>query len=252
MVEEKAPPQKQGLHGWKAAAAVFGCGTLAAFGVFGVVVALLGTLLSTLSSGFGGSQQNPDDSSVGAAQTTSPRDEFVSDKFDLCRISLPSVSSVSLLLDDDGVGPVDTSVEGGEPAEDNLVRSDECSGTLHPTARTTQPWSFHFSYRAVIFSPEGDREDLSQGDLEQWREEAEESLAGFEEGGELDFLDRAHYVYGNSPVGGVEYIAVARKRSAVLQFSMVSQDENSPIHFESEVKKFENHLDLALQNMIPR
>ncbi|WP_370011577.1 hypothetical protein UIS43_22260 [Nocardiopsis sp. LDBS0036] len=251
MVDQKAPPGKQGLHGWKAAAAVFGCGTLAAFGVFGVVVALLGSFLTTLTSGFGDTEQPPGAAGAGAAETTSPRDEFVADKFDLCRISLPSISGVSLNLNEDSEGPVDTAIEGGEPSEDSLVRSDECSGVVHPTATTTTPWSFHFSYRAVIFSPDGGRDQLSQGDLEQWRDEAEASLPGFQESENLDFLDQAYYVYGATPNGGSEYIAIARKRSAVLQFSMVSEDGNTPAHFENEVAKFEDHLDLALQNLIP-
>ncbi|MFC9089863.1 hypothetical protein [Nocardiopsis dassonvillei] len=251
MVDQKAPPSKQGLHGWKAAAAVFGCGTLAAFGVFGVVVTLLGSFLTSLSSGFGDTEQPQGAAGAGAAETTSPRDGFVADKFDLCRISLPSISGVSLNLDEDPEGPVDTAIEGGDPAEDNLVRSDECAGVMHPTAATTTPWDFQFSYRAIIFSPDGGRDQLSQSDLEQWRDEAQASLSGFQEGEELDFLDQAYYVYGLPPGGGSEYIAVARKRSVVLQFSMVSEDGNTPVHFENEVAKFEAHLDLALQNLIP-
>ncbi|NYH53598.1 hypothetical protein HNR06_003187 [Nocardiopsis arvandica] len=252
MVEEKAPPTKQGLHGWKAAAAVFGCGTLAAFGVFGIVVAMLGTFVSTLSSGFGDSEQSAGDSVAGSAQTTSPREEFVAEKFDLCQISLPSISDVSLVLDKGTEGPVDTSIEGGAPTEDNLVRSDECAGVLHPTATTTTPWEFRFSYRAIIFSPDGDRDELAQADLEQWRDDAESSMSNFQEGGDLDLLDQAYYVYGSSPGGGAEYTAIARKRSAVLEFSMTSGDSNTPAHFENEVLKFEDHLDLALQNLIPK
>ncbi|NKY99937.1 hypothetical protein [Nocardiopsis alborubida] len=251
MVDEKAPPRKQGLHGWKAAGAVFGCGTLAAFGVFGVVIALLGSFLTTLSSGFGDTEQPQGAAEAGAAETTSPRDEFVADKFDLCRISLPSISGVSLNLDEDSEGPVDTAIEGGDSTEDNLVRSDECAGVVHPTVAATTPWEFQFSYRAIIFSPDGGRDQLSQSDLEEWRDEAQASLSGFQEGEELDFLDQAYYVYGSTPGGGSEYIAVARKRSAVLQFSMVSEDDNTPAHFENEVAKFEAHLDLALQNLIP-
>lgn len=76
-------------------------------------------------------------------------------------------------------------------------------------------------------------------------------MPGFQESENLDFLDQAYYVYGATPNGGSEYIAIARKRSAVLQFSMVSEDGNTPAHFENEVAKFEDHLDLALQNLIP-
>ncbi|WP_285732423.1 hypothetical protein [Nocardiopsis sp. ATB16-24] len=251
MAEEKAPPRKQGLHGWKAAAAVFGCGTLAAFGTFGIVVVILGSFLSTLSSGFSDSGNDEVGSVAGAAQTTSPRDEFVSDKFDLCEISLPAISGVNLLLHDKGEGPVDTSIEGGEPSQENLVRSDECSGVLHPDASTSAPWEFRFSYRAIIFSPKGDRDEISQDDLEKWREGAESYLGSSQESGDLDFLDQAYFFYSAGADGGADYVVVTRKRSAVLEFSMSSRDGNSPAHFRNELVKFENHLDLALQNMIP-
>ncbi|MEU0239861.1 hypothetical protein ABZ234_19425 [Nocardiopsis sp. NPDC006198] len=252
MVDEKAPPAKQGLHGWRAAAAVFGCGSLAAFGVFGVVVALLSTFLSTVSSGIGGPEQSDAEIGAGAAQTTSPRDEFESDKFDLCRISLPTISGVGLILEDGMDAPVDTAVDGGNPRDGDLVRSGECSGVLNPAASTSTPWEFNFSYRAIIFAPEGSRDEMADAEVDAWRSGAEESVGNFQEGGDLNILDRSYYVYGASVGGGAEYVAVARKRSAVLEFSMSSADENTPAEFSHEVEKFESHLDIALQNLIPR
>ena len=48
---EEKKPAKKGLHGWKAALAVFGCGSLAAFGIFGVLMFIATTFMNTLASG---------------------------------------------------------------------------------------------------------------------------------------------------------------------------------------------------------
>ncbi|WP_152487082.1 hypothetical protein [Nocardiopsis halotolerans] len=256
MVDQKAPPKKQGdkqgLHGWKAALAVFGCGTLAAFGAFGVVVAILGTFISTFSSGFGSEEQGSDAVDSIAARPTAPRDEFLAEKFDLCEI-IDSISAIQLSMTSGSEEPQDESIDGGPPAEDNLVRSGSCGGIVRPESTYTVPWEFEFSYRAVIYSPNEDRDELAQADLQDWVEEIESSGLTIEESGSYPMVDEAHYFYG-APESGVGnfYTVVARKRSGVFMVSLTSEDGASPEEFSYEVMKLEARLDNDLGSMIPR
>lgn len=251
MAEEKAPPRKQGLHGWKAAAAVFGCGTLAAFGTFGIVVAILGSLVSTLSSGFDSSDEDPAGGGVVAAQPTAPRNEFLEEKFDLCEI-VDSISSIQLSLTSGSKEPKDESIEGGPPSENDLVRSGSCGGIVRPEATHTVPWEFSFSYRAVIYSPDGKRDELAKVDMDSWIEEIEGSGVVIEESGPYSMVDEAHYFYGTPESGaGKYYTVVARKRSGVFMVNMTSEDESSVGEFSNEVMKLESRLDNDLGSMIP-
>jgi hypothetical protein len=248
VADEKVSTPKRGLHGWKAAAAVFGCGTLAAFGVFGIVVGLLGTFLSTLSGGV-----DADSPPSNLAQTsTQPREEFREDIFDFCDI-ITDISAVNIALTSEVGRPEDTSIEGGEPTDDNLVRSDQCSGIMRPAATSAEPWDFSFAYRAVIYSPEDDREDISQADLEGWREEVESSGMSISESGEISMADEAYFFYGEPPSGnGTAYTVIARKRSAVFRVDMNSPNDISPTVFEGEVLKMDPRLDNDFGQFIPR
>lgn len=241
--KKKPARPKKGLHGWKAALTVFGCGTLAAFGVFGVVISLFGAFLSTISSEFSASGEV--DGGSGVTQTTKPREEFEEDKFDLCKISLPAISDISLRLDEVSEFPVDTSIDGGAPTAEDLVRSDECSGVLHPTAVAPEPWQFNFFYQAVIYSPDQDEDEIAQN-------KAEEILSQNEgvETGHVDFLDESRYVHSSSE-NGSEYMVVARKRSAVIEITMTSSIDNSELDFANELRKMDGHLDISLNNLIP-
>ncbi|WDZ91848.1 hypothetical protein [Nocardiopsis sp. HUAS JQ3] len=252
MVDQKAPPSKQGLHGWKAAAAVFGCGTLAAFGVFGVVVALLGTFLSTLTSGFSQEEQTPGGAGSVAAQPTAPREEFLADRFDLCEI-VDSISAIQLSLTSGSEEPKDASIDGGPSAEGDLVRSGSCGGVVRPDATYSVPWEFEFTYRAVIYSPEGNRDELAQADLEAWADEIESSGHTIEESGPYSMVDEALYFYGVPENGeGNFYTVVARKRSGVFMVNMTAEDGASAAEFSHEVMKMETRLDNDLGTMIPQ
>jgi hypothetical protein len=251
VVDEKAPPGKQGLHGWKAAAAVFGCGTLAAFGVFGVVVAVLGTFISTLTSGFGPEEQTPSSSGSVAAQPSAPREEFLGDRFDLCEI-VDSISAIQLSLTSGSEEPKDESIDGGTPTEDDLVRSGSCGGIVRPDSTYAVPWEFELTYRAVIYSPEDNRDELAQADLEAWVEEIESSGLAIEESGPYPMVDEAHYFYGVPESGeGNFYTVVARKRSGVFMVNMASEDGASAAEFSHEVMKLEARLNNDLGTMIP-
>ena len=243
--KKKPARPKKGLHGWKAALTVFGCGTLAAFGVFGIIFSLLGSFLSVLSFDSG------EESAPTTGQTIEPRETFLDDKFDLCGRTIPSIPELSLNFDSRGEGPVDTSIAGGEPTDDDLVRSDECWGEMFPDAQFFQPWEFRFTYKAVIFSPEGSRNDISRGDVEEWREEVEGQGLDISESGDLSIFDEAYYYYGSSGGQGTFYKVIARKKSGALIIEMDSSDEMSLGAFEFEAQKFEAQISITLENRIP-
>lgn len=246
--KKKPAKSKRGLHGWKAALAVFGCGTLAAFGVFWVVVSLLGSMLSVFSDGV---ETSGPEASV--AHTVKPRDEFREDIFDFCDIIL-DISSVDVSLTSE-VGRVeDSSIDGGEPMSDDLVRSDQCSGILRPSVsgQGGEPWDFDFSYRAIIYAPEDNREEISQSDFQGWVSEAEESGVDVESSGASNMVDESYYVYGAPESGlGSEYSVVGRKRSAVFRITMNSTDSISSNAFMNEARKFDQRLDNDFGQFIP-
>ncbi|MEU3232638.1 hypothetical protein [Nocardiopsis alba] len=250
---KREKPAKRGLHGWKAALAVFGCGTLAAFGVFGVVVSLLGTLVTTVSSGLNPREASDGSAPEAVAPTLEAREEFLEDKFDLCSITLPSISGSGLSVEDSPPVPVDSSNDGGPPAENDLVRSGECEGFIQPAAGipSTRPWEFRFSYSAIIFAPGDNREELAGESFEEWSAMLEAPGFEMEEAGNLDFLEESYYVYGSSGGEGKEYAFVSRKRSAVLMLELSSGDGTSIPQFESEVRKLERNLVFVLDDLIP-
>jgi len=246
--KKKPARPKKGLHGWKAALAVFGCGTLAAFGIFGLVVSLLGSLLSTFSDGV-----EVDDSEVNVAHTVKPREDFQEEVFDFCDIIL-TISSVEVSLTSE-VGRIeDSSIDGGEPTDDDLVRSDQCSGILRPSGspQGAAPWDFQFSYRAIIYSPEDNREEISQEDFQDWVSDAEEGGVELESSGASNMVDESHYIYGTPGSGsGSEYSVIGRKRSAVFRITMSSADDISLDSFMGEARKFDQRLDNDFGQFIP-
>ncbi|MDT0327883.1 hypothetical protein [Nocardiopsis lambiniae] len=254
MVDEKAPPRKQGLHGWKAALAVFGCGTLAAFGVFGIVLVIFGSFLSALSSGVGVGSQDVGGPGVFGAQPTAPREDFKSDAFELCGI-IDSISSIQLSLVGEIEGPSDESISGGPPEDDDLVRSGSCRARVTPNGAPypSGSWSAEISYWAVIYSPEDGRDDLAGGYLEEVASEVGGGGVSIEESGSYDFLDEAQYFYGTPESGsGTFYSVVARKRSGVIVIRLDSDDQVDASAFSSEVQKLHRRLDNDMRDLIPR
>ncbi|MFE9283209.1 hypothetical protein [Nocardiopsis alba] len=244
---KREKPAKRGLHGWKAALAVFGCGTLAAFGVFGVIVGLLSTLVSTVSEGISPSSQEPPISS----QSVTPREEFVDDKFDLCGRTLPSIRDLNLIFTDSGSGYEDSGVDGGGVGEEDLVRSDQCAGTLAPAGAYMVPWDFEFVYRAIIYSPGGDREDLASEDMISLQEQVESEMS-VTESGSGDLGDESRYYYGSLQENEESiYVVVVRQRSATYMISLSSTDDVSSSNFSSEARKFGPQLEITLGSRIP-
>ncbi|MBE3000124.1 hypothetical protein IDM40_15625 [Nocardiopsis sp. HNM0947] len=241
-------PVKQGLHGWKAALAMFGCGTLAAFAVFGVIAWVLNTVFSSFSSGV--------DSNEGAQYAPqppdTPREEFESDLFDMCGI-----------VENEGQGRVewsenpgsidDSSLDGGEPGDNDLVRSDECSGGMTPSGvDSTASWDFTFEYEAVIYAPQDDREELASQSYDEWMNTAEPELGEVQDTGESPLGDEATYFYGTPESGsGTMYVVVVQQRSAVYQMTMSSTDDVSLGSYNAEANEFRARLDREFFSLIP-
>ncbi|MEU3016605.1 hypothetical protein ABZ635_04310 [Nocardiopsis sp. NPDC007018] len=247
--DQSRRPAKKGLHGWKAALAVFGCGTLAAFGVFGVIVGVLGLVLSAASGGTSGSVGPV----PGADQSVKPREEFLEDKFDLCGSTLRTIPDINLTYEHVAGQYQDSSVEGGAPRDGSLVRADSCGGQVTPMGSHLNPWEFEFSYRAIIFSPEGDRDALAEADLADLRAEVEESDLVISDSGAGSLGDESYYYYGAvDGVPGNSYVILVRQRSATYAIHMTSVDDVSVEAFAGEARKFGPQLRITLVNRIPK
>ncbi|MCK9872838.1 hypothetical protein MRI28_24930 [Nocardiopsis dassonvillei] len=255
MVDQKAPPSKQGLHGWKAAAAVFGCGTLAAFGVFGVLVGVVSLFFNFTSDGIG---TDPDASAGNPAeQIGEPRSSLAEEEMNVCQENLDHLSSINTTRQDGGEDYVDTATSGNPEIEgaERVVR-DECVWTIIPSSNST-PWDFRFSYEAVIDANEGeDVEEVASSRYEELRAGISEELAEVESEGEAGFGEKSYAVYGTGEQGQSVYIALIQTRSAVYQIrfdeqagtSVGSISENE---FMNEARKIASFLGHGFEYWIP-
>ena len=244
---KRKEPAKKGLHGWKAATAVFGCGTLAAFGVFGMIVGIISMFLNAASSGI-----SPGDSSDPvASQSITPREEFLDDKFDLCGRTLPSIRELNLNFSAPEGEYEDSATGGGAPGEGDLVRSDECGGTMSPSGSYAVPWEFKFSYRAIIYAPDGGRDDLASSDLEELRAQVESEMV-VTESGVSDMGDESNYYYGSLEDNSESvYVMLVQQRSATYMIRFSSSDEVTSTAFTGEARKFAPQLSITLGSRIP-
>lgn len=240
-------PAKKGLHGWKAATAVFGCGTLAAFGVFGVIVGMLSMFLNAASSGI----PTDDPQAPVANQSVTPREEFLDDKFDLCGRTLPSIRELNLNFSASEGGYEDTSTDGGDPGEGDLARSDECGGILSPSGSYTVPWEFDFSYRAIIYAPNAGRDDLASAELDELRSQVESEMV-VSDSGVADMGDESYYYYGSLEDNSESlYAMLVRQRSATYIIRLSSSDEVTSTAFTGEARKFGPQLSITIGSRIP-
>ncbi|MFW6641427.1 hypothetical protein ACOALZ_15455 [Nocardiopsis algeriensis] len=244
--EQKQQPKKQGLHGWKAAAAVFGCGTLAAFGVFGAVVGLGGVVISSFSSGVSSSQEAPV-----LHQEPSPVSELDPGELDLCGRHVMAVYMGS-----------DTSYSSGnyeDPAlegefEDRIVR-DSCEWEVRLQQNLLNPVDFTYSYESVI----------STSDVAGAGEVAsvlyEETVEGFPrdgtellESGESDVGDRSYFFYGRNSGGGYTYSLVGQTHTSVYVIEYITGDEGRVVTSESlanEARRVMDHTERAFTALVP-
>ncbi|WP_159941852.1 MULTISPECIES: hypothetical protein [unclassified Nocardiopsis] len=255
MVEEKAPPQKQGLHGWKAAAAVFGGGTLAAFGVFGVLLGLASMFFNFTSSGMAGGDEgsggNPAER-IGEARSSLEEGEM-----NVCEDNIEYLSSVNVTRQDGNEDYVDTA-SGGQPEIEGAERvvRDECLWTIVPSSGSSL-WDFHFSYEAVIDAEEGEAvEEVAASRYAVLKSELASNLTQVDSEGDAGFGDKSHSVYGTGEQGQSVYIALVQTKSAVYQIrfddrtgsSVGTVSENE---FKNEARKVSSFLGYGFEYWIP-
>ncbi|MFY7068723.1 hypothetical protein ACOQFV_22940 [Nocardiopsis changdeensis] len=227
MVDEKAPPKKQGLHGWKAALAVFGCGTLAAFGVFGVLVLIVGTFFRATSTGVSGEA----DQVAGAEQTGTPRDELPAGDLNVCENYVPNISDVTIRETLSSADRDDAQVEGFQTGERREV-SGECSFSIQPAygvdSQSSQ-WVMDFSYQALVFDPSGGLDEQAAEVFESEISQAEQESNDSVEIDDHDWAGESRSFYWVSETGESHYLVVSRTRSAVYTFGFAgdSADANA-------------------------
>jgi hypothetical protein len=247
VVDEKAPPGKQGLHGWKAAAAVFGCGTLAAFGVFGVLVGVASLFFNTVSSGIT-TETDPSAQGVVPEQTIKPRDSMPTGSLDLCGGTIPQVNEVSATRTDAGGNYSD-------PGEGKTPRTvvDECTWNVIPAGDRSSVWTLDFSYESFVADEEGN-EASTQADARF--EESVSFLGGLALGsrseGSADIADRSHYVHGLTEEGATVYAMVVRSGDTVYEMNFetdrgFSSGELTPVSlFEHERDALVEYIEVRL------
>ena len=213
---KRKEPEKKGLHGWKAATAVFGCGTLAAFGLFGVIVGVLSMVLSTASSGIqsSNSESNPVPTPGEPQASIEPGD------LDLCSRNLPSAPQVSLMR----VGAEDNYEDSTD--DENRIVSDSCDWELRADYGTVNPWNLSYSYRAVISSAQGDRQSDASVEYDAVIDELGEDFDSVVSEGDAGFADRSYYVYGESSPGVSGYTLLAQTRSAIYEIKLEGESDS--------------------------
>lgn len=252
MVDEKAPPAKQGLHGWKAAVAVFGCGSLAAFGVFGVVVGLLSMLISSASSGI----SSPEERIPPSAQSAQPREELEPGALDLCSGYLPEVSDVDIETTIESSHTDEAQEPGFDPRGSRAVEG-RCAFEVTPQYGTSSMWRLDFDFQAVIHDPDRDRDQVAAEVFEEKLAESSALLASVEGESDHSWADSSRSFYGESPGGVARYVVVSQTRSAVytVVFSGDANSESGGVvsenDFERQSEALVNRLHERLFRVIP-
>ncbi|MFL1429316.1 MULTISPECIES: hypothetical protein [unclassified Nocardiopsis] len=255
MVDEKAPPEKQGLHGWKAALTVFGCGTLAAFGVFGVLALIAGSFLRATSAGVTdeGSQI------AGVEQTGTPRDELPPGDLNVCENYLPRISDVTIKETFSSVDADDAQVDGFQAGSRREV-TGECSFAIQPSYGVNTAsalWEMDFSYQAIVFDANADRDGQAEQIFADEISEAEQEYAGPVEVDDHAWAEESRSFYGVGEAGENRYSVVSRTRSAVYTFAFAGDvsDVNSGVipknDFKRQAEGVVQRLDTRFSLLIP-
>lgn len=214
---KRGKPAKKGLHGWKAALTVFGCGTFAAFGVFGVIVGVLGLVINTAATGVsGGAREESPVEMIGEPQASiDPGD------LDLCSRNLTSAPQLNLTRIDAEDEYSDSEVDG-----ERRVR-DSCEWEMVSEYNATQRWNLVYSYDAVIDSSEGDRIAAASQDFEDALDGIGSEFVRVEEQGVAGFADRSEFVYGEVRPGVSGYVLLAQTRSAVYEIRLEAEADST-------------------------
>ncbi|MFV2195966.1 hypothetical protein [Nocardiopsis sp. LOL_012] len=252
---KESPQKKQGLHGWKAAGAVFGCGTLAAFGVFGAFVGVVALFIDATSSGLDLSSGDFDSSS--AEQIGDSRSSLGLGEMNVCDENLEFLSTVNVTRQDSGDDYVDTSVAGdpGIEGASRVVR-DECYWEIIPEGGAT-PWNFEFKYEAIIDAEGGESaEGIAMVRFDDLRSDVNGEFDSVESEVSGGFGEDSYSVYGVGVDGESTYVALVRTRSAVYRIRFSGQGESSVGEisenaFMNEARKITNFLGYGFQYWIP-
>lgn len=249
--EERKPAPKRGLHGWKAALAIFGCGSLAAFGIFGAIVGVLSLVVSTTSSGVAESEQ-----SGIVEQTGEPREELEPGALDLCADYVPEISDLTITETLASEHADDALESDLDPSDDRSV-SGSCAFEVTPHYGTTGLWYFEFSFDAVIEDSNEDREQLAGEFFEVQLAAAEEGFGSIESQSDQNWADEAHSFYGLDQDSVAKYSVVAQTRSAVYEVTFSGDPESAEgedvpeLDFERQAGDVVNRLDGRFSTVIP-
>lgn len=243
---------KKGLHGWKAAVAVFGCGSLAAFGVFGVIVGALSMLISTASSGFAA----PEEEAIIGAQPAQPREELDPGGMNLCDDYLAHVSDITI---EDALGSAhsDEAMEPSYDADAGRVVSGECHFRVDPHYGTTSLWDFEFRFDAVIYDPGMDRDQVASDEFETKVAGASDEFQSLENEESHDWSEKAQSFYGADEYGTSQYLVIAQTRSATYEIrfkgdpSGAEAGEVPEFDFERQAEDLVSRLEGRLSRIIP-
>jgi hypothetical protein len=229
VADEKVAARKKGLHGWRAAAAVFGCGTLAAFGVFGILIGILSTLFNITSDGVG-AEENP--AGTSAEIVGEPQASIEPGDLDLCSRNLNASSEINLMR----VGTEENYSDTAESGERRI--SDRCQWELIPDYNSAQNWNLEYSYEAVIESDEGGRIDVASDEYDSRVSELEGEFHSVESRGESDLADRSYFVYGEISPGVTGYVTLAQTRSAVYEMRIEAESDSTNGELVPEVPMY--------------
>ncbi|WP_211714633.1 hypothetical protein [Nocardiopsis sp. MG754419] len=249
---EREAPATKGLHGWKAAAAIFGCGSIAAFGVFGVIVGVLSLLINSASSGFSGSEE----SALTGTQSAQPREELAPGAMNLCDDYLPSISEISINETWNSSHFDEAEDASYEPSQGRMV-SGECRFTIAPQYGSTALWDFEFEFDAVIQSADSGRDQAASDNFADKISSVSEEFQSLQNQDSHDWTQDVQSFYGTDESGASQYLVVAQTRSATYEIrftgdtSGVEAGEVPEFDFERQARDLVNRLDGRLYRVIP-
>ncbi|GAA3723004.1 hypothetical protein HDA32_000764 [Spinactinospora alkalitolerans] len=246
-----APPEKQGLRGWRAFLVVVGSGTLAALLVTGIIVGGLRLFASVVSMETSSQQTAPIEA------TGEPLASLEPEKLNLCSTTVDSLSTVSVDRVDSGEGYVDTVTEEG--VQEGRTVSDDCRWTLVPEYNSPSPWEFSLQYEAVISVADEDKIEISIQEFDRRRGELESRFSHVYSQGEDSLTDESYSFYGEADgeSGVTRYILLSRTKSAVYEIQFDAQrsgGDSSAIPetaFRHEAEKLVSGMEIDLSLWIP-
>ncbi|MEV2276379.1 hypothetical protein AB0I72_12390 [Nocardiopsis sp. NPDC049922] len=225
MADTKEPVRKKGLHGWRAAAAVFGCGTVAAFGVFGAVIGIAGVFLDFTSAE---EEPSADPQVPMVQQTIRPRESTGTGAIDLCGRTIPNVNEVQAIRNDSGDAYVD-------PGEGEIPRSvtDECQWRVTPSEKPSVTLVMDFSYESFVADENGEPAGyLADDDFEARVAEIDDLSIDVASSGDAGVTDESYYAHGIAENGTTVYAIVLRTGDTVYEMrfaSTVGDASNEPL-----------------------